>query len=97
MATPHHGSKEQREQMEIAKRFLDQLEGKAKRAYPNGRVSGDDEGELAFAIAADPKHQIIRIEFNKPVDWLGLDRDSAEKLRDLLTEKLMELRGIVPG
>ena len=90
MATQHHGD----EQSRLMKRFVEQLDGKPNRAYPNGRVGADDEGELAFAIAADPRHQIIRIEFNKPVDWLGLDKDSAEKLRDALTEKLMELRGI---
>ena len=91
MSTPHHGDGRQDELME---RFIQQMDGKADRAYPNGRVGADDEGELAFAIAADPKHQIIRIEFNKSVDWLGLDKDSAESLRDMLTEKLMELRGI---
>ena len=91
MATQHHGDGRQ---SELMKRFIDQMDNKANRAYPNGRVGADDEGELAYAIAADPKHQIIRIEFNKPVDWLGLDKDSAEALRDMLTEKLMELRGI---
>jgi hypothetical protein len=91
MASQHHGDGEQ---SRLIKRFFDQANGQAKRAYPNGRVGADDEGELAYAIAADPRHQIIRIEFNKPVDWIGLDRASAEKLRDILEEKLMELRGI---
>jgi len=91
MSSSHHGSQEQRE---LLKRLMDQGNGTSKREYPDGRLSGDDEGTLAYAIAADLRHQIIRIEFNKPVDWLGLDKDSAEALRDKLTEKLMELRGI---
>ena len=91
MATPHHGDERY---SELMKRFIEQAEGKSNRTYPNGRVGADDEGELAYAIAADPRHQIIRIEFNKSVDWLGLDKESAEALRDILTEKLMELRGI---
>ena len=91
MSTPHHGDGRQ---SELMKRFVQQMDGKVNRAYPNGRVGADDEGELAFAIAADLEHQIIRIEFNKPVDWLGLDPSSAEALQDMLTEKLMELRGI---
>ena len=68
MGMPHHGDEEHRRLMQ---RFLDQAEGKANRAYPNGRAGGDDEGELAFAIAADKRHRMIRIEFNKPVDWVG--------------------------
>lgn len=94
MSSSHHGSQEQRE---LLKRLIDQGNGTAKRSYPDGRVSGDDDGELAYAIAADPRHQIIRIQFNKPVDWLGLDRKSAEALRDMLDEKLLELRGITVG
>ena len=91
MSGQHHGDSRN---SELIKRFLDQANGKAGRAYPNGRVGATDEGELVYAIAADSKHQIIRIEFNKPVDWLGLDLESAEALRDMLTEKLLELRGI---
>lgn len=91
MSLSHHGSQEQRA---LLQRLMDQGNGTAKRAYPDGRISGDDEGELVFAIAADPRHQVIRIEFNKSVNWLGLDPKSAETLRDTLTEKLMELRGI---
>lgn len=93
MAMQHHGEGSE-EQNRLIKRFLEQANGKSNRAYPNGRVGADDEGELAYAIAADPRHQIIRIEFNKPVDWLGLDKQSAEALRDMLSEKLLELRGI---
>jgi hypothetical protein len=50
MASQHHGDSEQ---SRLIKRFLDQANGQAKRAYPNGRVGADDEGELAYAIAAD--------------------------------------------
>lgn len=93
MPMQHHGEGSE-EQNPLIKRFLEQANGKANRAYPNGRVGAADESELAYAIAADPRHQIIRIEFNKPVDWLGLDKQSAESLRDMLSEKLLELRGI---
>jgi hypothetical protein len=86
---PHHHEDEAARQ-----RLLEQFLGKSRREWPQGRVGGDDDGELAFAIAADPKHGIIRIEFGKSVDWIGLDRESAERLRDMLTEKLLELRGI---
>ena len=90
MAMPHHGSEEQR----IRNRLLDQFLGTAERRWPQGRVEGADDGELVFAVAVDREHQIIRVEFGKQVSWLGLDREAAEKLRDALSEKLLELRGI---
>lgn len=90
MGMHHHGEG----QDELLKRFLDQGKRPVKRTFSDGRIGADDDGDLAYLIAADPKRQIVRIEFNKPVSWLGLDRDSAEALRDKLTEKLLELRGI---
>jgi len=91
MSSSHHESQEQKE---LLKRLIDQGTGTAKREYPNGRISGDDEGSLVYAIAADARRQIIRIEFNKPVNSLGLTKPDAEVLLEKLTEKLMELRGI---
>ena len=93
MGVQHHGKFDGTEPS-LMKRFIDQADGKANRAYPNGRVAGDDEGALAFAIAADPKNQIVRIEFNKSVDWLGLDAETCERLENTLQEKRLELRGI---
>jgi hypothetical protein len=45
--------------------------------FPQGRVSDDDEGELTLGVAFDPVDGIVRIEFGKPVAWLGLPRDNA--------------------
>jgi hypothetical protein len=75
-------------------RFHNELEGIAKREWPDGRISNEDDGVLSLAITTDLQHQCIRIAFAKPVTWLGLDRESAEHLRDQLTERLLELRGI---
>ena len=94
MSIEHHGAQQppidptERAAMD---RILDEIMGKAERTYPHGRVSGDDLGEAAFAIAADPVHRIIRIQFTKPMTWLGLDLPTATKLRDLLAEKIREL------
>ncbi len=93
MATEHHGS---REQADLIKRFQDQQTQEYRRAFPNGRINENDDGELTYMIAADPKRQAVIIKFAHPTDWIGLDAESAEALRDKLTEKLFELRGITP-
>lgn len=89
MSTPHHGGspEDQAEQLRLKSRLLDQFMGQAKREYPQGRAGGDDEGSLAFAIAADEKHGIVRIEFGKPVDWLGLPPKEAIELAQLLIKQ----------
>lgn len=56
---------------------------------PYGRLANDetDEGELMFAMAADPVNSIVRVEFGKPVQWLGLPVTQAREL----AAKLLEL------
>lgn len=76
------------------KRFFEQASGKAAREFPHGRMGADDDGAISFAIATDARHGVIRIQFPKPVEWIGLDASSAEHLRDELTARLLELRGI---
>lgn len=88
MSMQHHGDSEH------IRRFFEQATGTAKREYPHGRMGGDDDGALAYAIATDQAHRTIVIKFPKPVDWIGLDIKTAEELRDQLTERLMALRGI---
>jgi predicted kinase len=53
----------------------------ATGAFPDGALDPvHDEGELQFAIAADVKAGIVRIEFGKPVAWLGLPQEEAFEL-----------------
>lgn len=93
MSCEHHGD-HLRGEPELVKLFRDQQRGEAVRRWPGGRMGGDDDGELAYAIATDRPHGAILIKFAKPVDWLGLDVASATELRDQLTERIIELRGI---
>lgn len=81
---------------EILQRFIDQASGTAKQEFPNGKMSEQDEGELAFAIALDTKARVIRIDFNKPVTWLGMDLESARNLKRELSLKVAELELIFP-
>ncbi len=77
--------------------MLDEIAGVSERKWPHGRVNGDDDGETAFAIAADPRYKIVRIQFTKPMNWLGLDVKSARQLAAMLTEKADELERIAVG
>lgn len=88
MSLPHH------EQSDLVKRFIEQASGNAPRAFPNGRIGNDDDGEFIYAMATDFQYNVIRIRFSYPTEWIALDRASAEKLRDELTTRIMELRGI---
>lgn len=45
--------------------------------FPHGKLSRSDEGELTMAVAYDPTTDIIRVEFGKPVAWLGLKKEGA--------------------
>ena len=89
MSVEHHGDAEQLKSM---RRFLDQVEGNAKREYPAGRMGHEDDGALSYAIATDDRHRTIVIRFGKPVEWIGLDVQAAEQLRDALTERLLALK-----
>lgn len=93
MSLEHHGDNLHGDP-ELVKRFRDQKRGAAVRRWPDGRMGGDDDGELAFAIATDKRQGAILIDFGKEVSWIGLDVESATRLRDELTERIMELCGI---
>lgn len=91
MGLQHHGDNA-RNDAELRRLFSEQTANIAKRQWPEGRISGDDDGELACMIATDDLHRKILIRFPKPVDWIGLDVASAEYLRNELTERLLALK-----
>lgn len=62
-----------------------------QRRWPQGRVSADDDGETHIAIAADPVYKIVRIQFTKPIEWLGFDAVTARNLAAKLIEKANQL------
>lgn len=53
--------------------------------HPQGKLDKSDDGGLRMAIAADKRNSIVRVDFGKPVAWLGLDKatalDLAKRLR----------------
>lgn len=90
MSASHHGG----EQPELMRRFIDQLNGTAKRQYPAGRMGAEDDGQLSYAIANDDRHRTIIIRFGKPVEWLALGVTEAEELMQQLAERVLALKGI---
>ena len=59
--------------------------------FPEGKLGPDDEGELTLGIAADPKNNIVRIEFGKPVAWVGLPPDKAIQFANVIIAKAATL------
>lgn len=53
--------------------------------HPLGKLNADDEGGLRMAIATDKRNSVVRVDFGKPVAWLGLDRATALDLARRLT------------
>lgn len=78
-------------QDELEKLMRDQAAGKAPRFWPDGRLSGDDDGALAMAIALDLTKRVILIKFSYPSGWIGLDKASAVHMRDKLSEYIAQL------
>ena len=82
---------------ELRKRWEDQKTGQAARKWSKGRIGPHDEGDLAAAIAVDPVHRRIVIEFHKPVSWLALDLDGAKQLIATLSAKCLVLEQLPAG
>lgn len=55
--------------------------------FTEGQISSDDEGELKMAIGADREAGIVRVDFGKPVGWLGLPKADAKHFAGMIVEK----------
>jgi hypothetical protein len=90
MSVPHHGGMSDEtkklfaDQAAARKRFIDQVADRAQRAWPEGRVSGDDDGELAFAVGPHPEQELVVIDFGKPVEWTAMPPQQAIELAQAL-------------
>jgi len=92
MSASHHSelpedhplAQQLREERRLRGEFIKQVHGTKKRKWPEGRIGGDDDGELAYMVGSDPEHGIVRLEFGKAVDWLGLPPKQAIELAQSL-------------
>jgi len=55
--------------------------------FPYGKVDPTDEGELVLAVAYDRVHNLVRIEFGKPVAWMAMSPDEAIAFAEVITAK----------
>jgi hypothetical protein len=65
------------------------------RRYPHGRLSGDDDGEIAIGIASDLENKVVRMKFGKPVAWLAMDKDTAIVMLTNLAKHISRTFGVV--
>ena len=88
MGFAHHGSDEE---SQLIKRFIEQAEGRAKRAYSEGRIHATDEGDLSCAITTDHTHGKILMDFGKPVTWLAMTPKDAFAWAQELIKRAREI------
>ena len=94
MSFPHHGSNDPKltpQMEEIMRRFDDQVNDRARRAYSQGRINNMDDGDISLAIATDHKHKVIRIDFGKDVQWLAFGAKDAVDLAKQLIARAREI------
>lgn len=77
---------------ELKRRFETAPDGLgATGRYPEGKLNEHDEGEIAFAVAADLVHKKVLINFGKPVAFLGMTQKQAIELGAMLIAKAGQL------
>ena len=80
MTLAHHGD----EESGLIRQFREMQERVADRKWPNGRINGDDDGEVVFKIGPDPDKELVQLEFPNPVKWVAMPPGQAIELAQLL-------------
>lgn len=90
----HHGSGEIPEDLlkvmkeEKLEEFSREMLGPTNK-FPDGKLAGEDEGELKFAIGT--KNGTVVIDFGSPVHWVGMDPKQAVELAQLLLDNARKI------
>lgn len=58
--------------------------------YPHGKLTEEDEGEIAIAVGQHDGKVVI--DFGKPTAWIGFTAEQAEELGNLILQHGRELR-----
>ena len=65
--------------------------------FPEGQLTPDDEGELQFAVGANPDDRLVAIQFGKPITWLAFPPENARALARLLVKHADLAEGVAPA
>lgn len=91
-ASHHEGSEESLLAKELKAKLLDQFLDRKHRDFPDGRLNDQDEGGLAFAVAADQTNRVVRVDFGTPVAWFALNKKDANRLAELLINAAQKIQ-----
>lgn len=72
------------DQQAAMERFSDQVSGRAKRTWSDGRFGATDDGDLAFAIGPHTEHELVVIDFGKPVTFVAMPPQQAIEMAQAL-------------
>lgn len=71
-------------EQESRQRFSDQVAGRAKRQWSDGRAGPEDDGDLAFAIGPHPDKDLVVLDFGKDVTFVAMPPQQAVELAQML-------------
>lgn len=63
--------------------------------YPNGKLTGNDEGEIRFAVGSDYSRQVVFMDFGKSVRSVGMSPQQARELADSLRKHARRASGVI--
>jgi hypothetical protein len=61
-----------------------------KDKFPRGKLTADDEGEADMAITI--RDRTVIIAFAKPMNWIGMDKQTALAIGHKLIERANEIK-----
>lgn len=68
-------------------RLTEQIAGRAKRQWSDGRIGPHDDGDLAFAIGPHPDRELVVMDFGKPVEFVAMTPQQAIEMAQSLIKQ----------
>ena len=75
------------DQQASRQRFQEQVDGRARRSFSEGRIGPTDDGDLAFSVGTHPNKPLVCIDFGKPVEWVAMGPQQAIELAQSLIKQ----------
>ncbi len=68
-------------------RLQEQIDGRARRSFSEGRIGPTDDGDLAVSVGTHPEKPLVCIDFGKPVEWVAMGPQQAIELAQSLIKQ----------